>query len=243
MAAPPPENASDLPRHKLSVLMPIYNERQSLEQMVARVLASSVGMELELIAIDDGSTDGSWEILQRLAGEDARIKPFRLKRNAGKGAAVRAAIDRMTGTLAVVQDADLEYDPADYPRLLAPLLAGEAEAVYGSRFLAEYRGSRISVHYLGNRGLTCAFNALYCTHLTDMETCYKALLAETLRRLKLTANSFAIEPEITARLVRSGARIAEVPISYTGRTVSEGKKIRYCDGLLALGQIVKSRLF
>lgn len=239
----PVESTPTLPAEKISVLMPIYNERQTLAEIIARVLAAPVEIGLELIAIDDHSTDGSWDILQELASGDARIKPWRLERNGGKGTAIRAAIGRMSGTIAILQDADLEYDPVDYPRLIEPLLCNAADAVYGTRFHAGMQGSRFTVHKLGNQLLTGLCNLLNGLHLTDMETCYKAVRTETLKRLRLSARTYTIEPELTTRLAQAGARIVEVPISYTARTVADGKKIRTRDGLLALCQIIKTRFF
>lgn len=228
---------------RLSVLMPVYNEARTLRTIVGRVLAAPVGLSLELVIVDDGSTDGSRALIAELATADPRIRPVYHHRNRGKGTAIRTAIAAMTGDLAVIQDADLEYNPADYPALLRPLLDGVADAVFGSRFLT---GSRRRVLYfwptVANKLLTLLCNVLNNINLTDMETGYKAVRADILKALPLTARSFTIEPELTARLAQAGARLYEVPISYEGRTYADGKKIGFRDALLALGAMVKYRL-
>ncbi len=226
---------------KLSVLMPIYNERWTLEQIVAQVLAVQLPVELELVAVDDCSRDGSWELLLSLAKADGRIHPVRHEKNQGKGAAIRTAIAHMTGDVAVFQDADLEYDPADYPQLLAPLLSGEADAVFGSRYAGSTRKVQSFWHTMVNRTLTMLSNMVNDLNLTDMETCYKMIRADVLKHLTLQSYSFTLEPEITCRLSQWGARIYEVPIRYTGRTFLEGKKIRPIDGLKALWAMVNYR--
>ncbi|MBL9123912.1 MAG: glycosyltransferase [Planctomycetaceae bacterium] len=226
---------------KLSVLMPIYNERWTLRLIIARVLQSPIPIDLELVAVDDCSTDGSWELLCELAGEDPRIRAIRQPRNGGKGTAIRTAIAHMTGDVAVVQDADLEYDPAEYPRLLAPLLAGQADAVFGSRYAGATRQVRFFWHTAVNRFLTLASNLCTGLDLTDMETCYKMVRADVLRSLSLRSHTFTLEPELTSRLAQWGARIFEVPISYQGRSFREGKKIRPIDGLKALGELLRCR--
>jgi glycosyltransferase involved in cell wall biosynthesis len=225
----------------LSVLLPVYNEWRTLGRIVDRVLSSPVPLEMEVVAVDDGSSDGSWDLLQELAAVEPRIKPFQHPRNRGKGAAVRTAIGRMTGQVAVVQDADMEYDPAEYARLLEPILRGEADAVYGSRYAGTSRAVHPFWHTLVNRGLTLAANMLDNLTLTDMETCYKMVRADVLKRLRLSSNTFTIEPELTCRLAQWGARIYEVPITYRRRGYAEGKKIRPSDGLRALWQMVYSR--
>ena len=226
---------------KLSVLMPIYNERWTLAEIVNRVLASPVELELELVAVDDCSSDGSWELLQELAAADSRIKPFRHARNNGKGSAIRTAISHMTGDVAVVQDADLEYNPDEFPVLLQPILDGKADAVFGSRFAGHSRRVLFFWHSVVNHGLTLLSNMLNDLNLTDMETCYKMIRADVLKRLRLSGCTFTLEPEITCRLAQWGARIYEVPISYSGRTFQEGKKIRPIDGLKALGEMFRCK--
>ena len=226
----------------LSVLMPVHNEAGTLREIVGRVLASPVGVPVELICVDDGSTDDSPKILDELASSDPRICVIHQRPNRGKGAAIRAAIAAMTGRVAIIQDADLEYDPADYPRLIHPILAGEADAVFGSRVLGDRTGDTQRLFQrLGNRALTRLSNALTGLRLTDMETCYKAVRADLLRTIPLRSDRFTIEPEITLRLAQLGARIVERPISYNGRTVAEGKSIGPADGLEALWTMLRLR--
>ena len=227
---------------KLSVLMPVYNEARTLEVIVERVLSALVDMEIELLCVDDGSTDESLAVLHQLADSEPRIRVFSQPVNMGKGKAIRTAIEEMTGDIAIVQDADLEYDPADYQRVLAPIVNGDADAVYGSRFAAsEQRRVLFFWHALGNRVLTLLSNMVNDLNLTDMETCYKAVRADVLKRLRLTSDRFGFEPEVTARLAQWGARIYEVPISYHGRTYAEGKNIDWRDGIEALWLILKFR--
>lgn len=227
---------------KLSVLMPVYNESRTLRTIVARVLASPVNLEIELVCVDDHSSDDSLGVLEELAAGDNRIIVVAQPTNMGKGKAIRTAIERMTGDVAIVQDSDLEYDPNEYPKVLAPILAGDADAVYGSRFAAsEVRRVLYFWHSLGNKFLTMMSNMANDLNLTDMETCYKAVRADVLKSLRLTSDRFGLEPEITARLAHSGARIYEVPISYHGRTYAEGKNIGWRDGVEALWLIFKFR--
>jgi len=234
---------SEQPLEKLSVIMPVFNERQTLREIVDRVLRSPVPLEMELVAVDDRSSDGSWELLQQLAKSDTRIRVFRHERNRGKGSALRTAIEHMTGDVAIIQDADLEYDPSEYAKLLAPILEGEADAVFGSRFVGHPRRVLRFWHTLINKALTLLSNMVNDLTLTDMETCYKMVRADILKRIRLTSNSFTIEPELACRLARCGARIYEVPVSYSRRSFQEGKKIRPIDGLKALWAIVRFRFF
>lgn len=228
---------------KLSVLIPVYNERYTLRRLVERVLQAPIELDLEIIAVDDGSQDGSWNILSDLAHWDSRVVAIRHDRNRGKGAAIRTAIARMTGDVAIFQDADLEYDPREYPRLLKPILSGQADAVFGSRFSGESRRVLFFWHSLVNGLLTLLSNAVNDLNLSDMETCYKVVRADTLKNLRLSCNSFDIEPELTARLAQWGGPIFEVPISYSGRTYAEGKKIKARDGLSAVWEILRSGLW
>ena len=229
---------------KLSVLMPVYNEAPTLPTIIKRVLDAPVEMEIELICVDDASSDHSLQILHELSETDPRIRVIAQPRNMGKGSAIRSAIEVLTGDIAIVQDADLEYDPAEYPRIVAPILEGVADAVYGSRFASsEVRRVLFFWHSLGNKFLTTLSNMANNINLTDMETCYKAVRADLLKSLRLTSDRFGFEPEITARLARSGARLYEVPISYRGRTYAEGKTIGWKDGLEALWLIIKFRVF
>jgi glycosyltransferase involved in cell wall biosynthesis len=226
---------------KLSVLMPLYNERWTLSTIISRVLAVPLPLELEVVVVDDGSSDGSWEGLQKLAATEPRIRAFRHERNRGKGAAVRTAIEHMTGDVAVFQDADLEYDPHDYLDLLVPILDGRADAVFGSRFAGHPRRVLYFWHSVANGLLTLFSNMANDVNLTDMETCYKMVRADVLRELRLRSDTFTLEPEITCRLAQWGARIYEVPISYSGRTYDEGKKIRARDAVKALWEIFRCR--
>ncbi len=227
---------------KLSVLMPVYNESRTLRTIVAKVLDSPVDAEIELVCVDDCSQDDSLAILRELAEGDPRVRVIAQPVNMGKGKAIRTAIDHMTGDIGIIQDADLEYDPNEYPLVLAPLLEGRADAVYGSRFASsEQRRVLFFWHALGNRLLTLMSNMANDLNLTDMETCYKAVRSDVLKRLRLTSDRFGLEPEITARLAQWGARIYEVPISYHGRTYAEGKNIGWRDGVEALWLIFKFR--
>ena len=226
---------------KLTVLIPVYNEAGTLKHLVERV--RSIPVTLEVIAIDDASQDGSAEILQALY--DARVLDHMERHpvNRGKGAAIRSGIARATGDVIVIQDADLEYDPADLPGLLKPILDGKADAVFGSRFLGGPHRVLYFWHSIGNLVLTLLSNMFTNLNLTDMETCYKLVRADLMKRLPLTANRFGFEVEITARLAQAGARIWEQPISYSGRTYAEGKKITWKDGVAALFHILRFNLF
>src|SRR5688572_29128354 len=209
----------------LSVVMPVYNERDTIEGMIARVLAVP-GLRLELIVVDDGSTDGTSDILRELK----KKYPIKLlhKPNGGKGSALRLGFKEVSGDLVVIQDADTEYSPEEFPELIELICQGRADVVYGSRFLGRHRVF-LFTHYLGNLFLTLLTNVLYNTMLTDMETCYKAMRVEVLRSLTLDSNGFGIEPEITAKIFKRGYRVYEVPITYDGRGYDEGKKITWRD--------------
>jgi len=225
---------------KLSVLIPVYNEAGTIEHVVDRVRA--VPLSLELIAIDDASNDGSGEVLERLRHDRKLDHLERHLVNRGKGAAIRSGIARVTGDVVVIQDADLEYDPAELPDLIRPILAGKADAVFGSRFQGGPHRVLYFWHFMGNRFLTLLSNMFTNLNLTDMETCYKLVRADVLTRLPLTAERFGFEVEITARLAQAGARIWEMPISYSGRTYAEGKKITWRDGFAALFHILHYNL-
>ena len=223
----------------LSVMIPAFNEERTLELIVKHVLEQpEVG---EVIAIDDGSTDGTWAIMSRLAQRDPRVRAFRLEANQGKGAALRRAIEEVRTPFALVQDADLEYDPRDYPTLLQPLAEGRADVVYGVRGFAGQ--TAFSFWFvMGNKAVTFAANVLFDCYISDLETGYKALRSDLWRRLNLQGSRFEIEPDITARVLRLGYRIHEVPIRYYARSRAEGKKLTWLDGLRAIGRLVRLRL-
>jgi glycosyltransferase involved in cell wall biosynthesis len=226
----------------LSVLIPVYNESRTLRTIIRRVLASPVGLPMELVCVDDGSRDGSPEILDELAAADPRIRVFRQPKNMGKGAAIIAAIQHMRGDIGLVQDADLEYDPADYPALVAPIVQGKADAVFGSRFAsASQRKILLYWHGVANKTLTWMTNILNDINLTDMETCYKAVRADVLKQTPLYSQRFGIEPELTTKLARWNIRLYEVPVSYHGRSVAEGKKIGWKDAFSAVWTLFKYR--
>jgi glycosyltransferase involved in cell wall biosynthesis len=220
----------------LSVVMPVYNERTTIDEIIRRVIA--VPLRIELIVVDDGSTDGTGDILDALQRELG----FTLLRqtNAGKGAALRNGFAAVKGDVIVIQDADLEYSPEEYPDLIELICQGKADVVYGSRFLGRHRVF-LFTHYIGNRIVTLATNVLYNTMLTDMETCYKVMRAEVLRSMTLRSNGFGIEPELTAKIFKRGYRVYEIPITYAGRGYDEGKKITWRAGLVALWVLVKYR--
>jgi glycosyltransferase involved in cell wall biosynthesis len=220
----------------LSVLIPVYNERDTISLILDQVHA--VPVQKQIVCVDDCSTDGSGDILtkERDAGRIGIL--IRHERNRGKGAAIRTALAASTGDIVIVQDADLEYDPADWPVILAPIIDGRADACFGSRFLGGTHRVLYFWHSVGNAVLTTFSNMLTNLNLTDMETCYKAMRGDMARSLRLESNRFGFEPEVTARLARAGARIFEVPISYSGRTYEEGKKIGWKDGVAAIRHIL-----
>jgi glycosyltransferase involved in cell wall biosynthesis len=221
----------------LSVVMPVYNERTTIDEIIRRTLA--VPLRLQLIVVDDCSTDGTRDLLtplQRELGFTLVLQP----QNAGKGSALRRGFQEVRGDLVVIQDADLEYSPEEFPELIELICQGRADVVYGSRFLGKHRVFMFT-HYMGNRMLTMATNVLYNTMLTDMETCYKVMRSEVLRSMTLEANGFGIEPELTAKIFKRGYRVYEVPITYDGRGYDEGKKIGWRDGFVALWVLLKFR--
>lgn len=229
-----------MPEYRLlSIIVPVFNERNTVGEAIRRVREAPLGIGREIIVVDDGSQDGTLDIARRLS--DSTVRVVALADNRGKGVAVRRGIEEAKGDLIVVQDADLEYDPRDLTRLLRPLLEGQARVVYGSRFTGERR-NMFFWHWVGNRFLSLVTNVLFNTTLSDMETCYKMFDGDFLRSLNLSAERFEFEPEVTAITLRLGERIWEVPISYAGREMYEGKKISWRDGIPALLTLFKVRL-
>lgn len=222
---------------KLSVIIPVYNEKNTVNKIIQQVQDVELEMEKEIILIDDGSTDGTREILKNLESPNVKVKLHEI--NQGKGAALRTGFSLATGDFVIVQDADLEYDPREYPVLLTPLLDGRADAVYGSRFLGGPHRVLFFWHYIGNKMLTTFSNMLSNLNLTDMETCYKVFRKEILDKITLKSKRFGIEPEITLKLARQKCRIYEVPISYSGRDYTEGKKIGWKDGVAAIYHLIR----
>jgi glycosyltransferase involved in cell wall biosynthesis len=227
---------------KLSVVIPVYNEEATLAEIVKRVQATSY--EKELIIVDDASKDRSREIMERLTQEYDNIRVFYHDQNQGKGAALRTGFEQVTGDLVLIQDADLEYNPTDYPELLKPLERGVADVVYGSRLIG---GAPHRVlffwHYVGNKVVTTLSNMFTNLNLTDMETCYKVFKVSVIKKIHIKSNRFGVEPELTAKIARQRCRIYEVPISYDGRDYSEGKKITWRDGIAAVYYIIRFRFW
>ena len=226
---------------KLSIVIPVYNEKDTLKSLVSKVRAVDLGdVEKEIILVDDASRDGSVDILKEMQKEDASLVIHYKSANSGKGATLREGFKHTTGDYVIVQDADLEYDPSDYNKLLRVLAEDEVDVIYGSRFSGNYK-DMTNLHYFGNKLLTLVTNLLYGVMLTDMETCYKLLPGEFVRRLEIKSRRFNFEPEITAKILKSGMRIVEVPISYQGRSHSEGKKITWRDGASAVLTLLRFR--
>lgn len=222
---------------KLSVVIPVYNEERTIAELISRVQA--VPLEKEIIVVDDCSTDGTVGVLEGLA-RAGEIRLFKHRVNMGKGAACRSGLRQVQGDVVIIQDADLEYDPADYPALLAPIIKDQSKVVYGSRFLGPHKAMYFW-HTVGNKMLTLVTNILFDTTLTDMETCYKVFTADIAHKLRLKSNRWGFDPEITARILKTGQRIYEVPISYAGREFWEGKKISWKDGVTVILTLVKYR--
>ncbi len=220
------------------MIMPVFNERATVAEIIRRMRAVELPVLLQIIAVDDGSSDGSDKVLKAL--EDSTVRVVRHERNRGKGAAIRTALAAATGDLILIQDADLEYDPDDWPRLLDPILKGKARVVYGSRFTGE-RKNMMPSHWFGNRLLSLVTNLLYSSTLSDMETCYKLFDAQAIEGMTIVSDRFDFEPEVTAKVLRRGHRIYEVPISYAGREPDEGKKITWRDGFSALAALIRFR--
>ncbi|RMG43998.1 MAG: glycosyltransferase family 2 protein [Acidobacteria bacterium] len=229
-------------RHRLSIIVPIYNESLNIDRVVARIQSAPLpeGVEKEIILVDDGSNDGTSEKLEKYKGVE-NITVHHAMLNFGKGTAIRVGIRYATGDLILIQDGDMEYDPNDYPKLIQPILDGRAHVVYGSRFLGSIRNMRWP-NFLANKILTLAVNVLFGGHITDEATAYKVFRADVLRQMNLRATRFEFCPEVTAKVLRAGYRIHEVPITYHGRSVEEGKKIRWYDGVIALLTLFRYRL-
>lgn len=226
---------------KISVVIPVYNEIDTIEEILARV--DKVAIKKEIIVIDDLSIDGTRERLKKMVADKENVKVIYHSRNRGKGAALRTGFESVTGDVIIIQDADLEYDPNEYPKLLEPISDGRADVVYGSRFIGGPHRVLFFWHYVGNKLLTLISNALTNLNLTDMETCYKVFKSQILKDINLKSNRFGFEPEFTAKVAKKRLRIYEVPISYSGRTYSEGKKITWKDGIVALFLIFWYRFF
>ena len=228
---------------KLSIVIPIYNEAEHLEEILRQIEAVEIGMEKELILVDDCSTDGTRDILKKLEeSTENTAKIFYHEINRGKGATVRTGFEHISGDITLVQDADLEYDPNDYPKLLEPILEDKADVVYGSRFM-EGRQEGLLRSYLANRFLTFLANVVNGTNLTDMETCYKVIKTDILKDISLSSDRFGFEPEITAKLAKRKCKIIDVPISYRGRDYDEGKTVSWKDGIAAVIHIFRFRFF
>jgi glycosyltransferase involved in cell wall biosynthesis len=225
---------------RLSIIVPVYNEARTVRAVIDRLLTIDLPVPREIIVVDDGSTDGTGDVLDRAANEGLAVIVIRMPRNGGKGTAIRAGLARATGTIVAIQDADLELDPAQLSALVQPITSGQANVVYGSRFLdGTARAPRMTL--AGNRMLTAATNLLYGSAITDMETCYKIMRTEIAHSLKLSASRFEIEPQITARLLRGGHRIHELPVQFAPRSKAEGKKIKWRDGVRALQVLFNER--
>jgi glycosyltransferase involved in cell wall biosynthesis len=226
---------------KLSIVMPVYNEKDTVEKIISRVMSVDVGLEKELVIVDDFSQDGTRDILAKL--NDPRIKVFFHPENLGKGSALQTGFSKAAGDIVLVQDADLEYDPDEYPVLLRPILDGRADVVYGSRFLSGPHRVLFFWHSVGNKLLTTFSNMLSNLNLTDMETCYKVFKKSALDKIKLKSKRFGFEPEVTIKISKMKVRIYEVPISYSGRDYSEGKKIGWKDGFAAIFHLIRYKFF
>lgn len=223
----------------LSVIMPVYNERDTIEKIIEQVLSEPT--EKELIVVDDCSKDGTRDILQKI--HLPRVRIFFHEKNQGKGAAIRTAIAKITGDIAIIQDADLEYNPQEYSRMIKPIVEDKADVVYGSRFRGPEQRVLFFWHFIANKFLTLLSNMLTNLNLTDMETCYKAFRSSILKQITIESNRFGVEPELTAKVAKMSCRVYEVPISYYGRDYNEGKKITWKDGFSAVWCIIKYNLF
>ena len=226
---------------KISIIIPVFNEKNSIEEIIKRVQAVDVGLEKEIIIVDDCSQDGTRQILEKL--NYPNMKLFFHSKNKGKGAALQTGFSKAEGDIILIQDADLEYDPKEYHKLLEPILDGRADVVYGSRFLGGPHRVLFFWHYVGNKILTMLSNIMSNLNLTDMETCYKVFKKEILNKIKIKSKRFGFEPEVTIKFAKLKCRIYEVPISYSGRDYSEGKKIGWKDGIAAIFHIIRYKFF
>lgn len=227
---------------KLSIIIPVYNEEKTLKEIVERVERVSLGTTgKEIIIINDASKDDTQEIIDKLSKKHKNIKSISHEMNLGKGAAIRTGLKRITGDIVVIQDGDLEYNPEDFKKLIKPILEGKTKVVYGSRLLGKITGFNIPTHYYGNKLLSLITRILYGKDVTDMETCYKMMTRDVARSLDLKSNTFDIEPEITAKILKKQHAIIEIPINYKCRTFEEGKKITWKDGILAIYTLFKYR--
>ena len=222
---------------KVSIIIPVFNEKNTLEILLRRIESVALPLDREIIVVDDGSTDGTTDLVNTLA-KSGRILPCFHRKNRGKGAAIRTGLKKASGHITVIQDGDLEYDPDDYPRLLAPIIEGRTRVVYGSRILGNNPFSYLRF-YLGGRLLSLLSNLIYRTHITDEPTCYKVFETVLLKRMRLQCQGFEFCPEVTAKISRLGEQICEVPISYTPRSIKEGKKIRWRDGIIAIWTLIR----
>jgi len=226
---------------EVSIVIPVYCENDTVREIVQSVSKVEMGLHKEIIIVDDGSTDGTRETLKEMQREDRTLKILFHEKNLGKGAALRTGFAKVTGQIIIIQDADLEYDPQDYLKLIGPILEGKADVVFGSRFLGGPQRVFYFWHYIGNKFLTLVANMLSGLNLNDMETCYKAFRSSILRQIEFKSNRFGFEPEFTMKVAKLGCRVYQVPISYSGRTYEEGTKITWRDGLAALWQILRFR--
>jgi len=227
---------------KLSIIIPVYNESKTIKQIIERVQKVNLNnIRKELIVVNDCSKDNSKEIIRKLTRKYKNIRFFNHEKNLGKGAAIRTGLKHFTGNLIIIQDGDLEYDPNEYKRLIKPILEKKSEVVYGSRLLGKIKGFNIPTHYLGNKILSLFTTLLYFRKITDMETCYKLMTKDVVNSLRLRARRFDFEPEITAKIIKKGYKIIEIPINYNSRSFQEGKKITWRDGVKALYYLIKYR--
>jgi len=229
-------------KEKLSIIVPVFNEEKTIRKVLESLLKVKMPVEKEIVVVNDGSTDNSLKIIQEIAGKNNSVKVFS-KENGGKGSAVKLGIEKASGTVLIFQDADLEYNPKEIPEIIRPVLNGKAKVVFGSRFKGKIIGKIMWSHQLGNNLLSLATSILFFKKISDMETGYKAFRKEILQGIKLNSKSFDMEPEITAKILKRGIKILEVPISYKARTFAEGKKITLKDGIVALKTLIKYRFF